>query len=305
MPLFKRSDGNLVLDESNVRRMIPYLMKGRNESAVYHEQTIDLTKTRPWLRSYNRAHPDAPATLFHVIQLALGRCMHERPGINRFVSGGRIYQRKHVDLSFAAKKAMDATAPMVTVKMRYEPDEPFVAAAKRIAKTIDEARTDRESTVDKELKLALALPGSLLKAVMAGLRGLDQLNLLPAAMMAHDPMYASAFLANLGSLGLDNTFHHLYEYGTVSVFGAIGTAKKSVVVGLDGKPAVRDTTQVRWTLDERINDGFYCATALKIVQRTVEDPERFFGVPQEAVEPPRWRDERPRLTEVPPAARRA
>jgi pyruvate/2-oxoglutarate dehydrogenase complex dihydrolipoamide acyltransferase (E2) component len=277
MPLFRRSDGVLVRDESNVRKMMPYLMRGRNESAVYHEQHYDLTKTRPWLRAYNRANPEAPATLFHLLLFAFSRAFHERPGLNRFISGGRIYQRKHVDFSFAAKKEMDEHAPLVTVKMRIPSDEAFGDFVKRVASTIADARTDRQTTVDKELKLALALPGMLLRGVMATLRGLDSVNLMPASMIESDPMYATAFLGNLGSVGIDNTFHHLYEYGTISFFGVIGTTKKMVVVGRDGQPAVRDTVSVRWTFDERINDGFYCATALRIPQRIVEDPERHIG----------------------------
>lgn len=285
MPLFKRPDGVLVPDESNVRRMMPYLMRGRNESAVYHEQLVDVTKARPWLRAYNRAHSDAPATMFHLVTYAIARVFHERPGMNRFVSGGRIYQRKHVEISFAAKKVMDEHAPLVTVKMRVPRDEPFGELVKRIAATIAEARTDRETTVDKELKLALALPGPVVRGVMGALRGLDSLNLMPASMIEHDPMYASAFLGNLGSVGIDDTFHHLYEYGTIGVFGVIGPVKKRVVVGRDGQPTVRDTVQLRYTFDERVNDGFYCATALKIPRQIVEEPERYLGPSGEVTAP--------------------
>jgi len=279
MPLFGRPDGVLVRDESNVRKMMPYLMRGRNESAVYHEQNYDLTKTRPWLREFNRAHSDAPATLFHLLMYCFARAMHERPGLNRFVLGGRIYQREHVELSFAAKKVMDLDAPLVTVKMRVPRDEPFPEFVRRVGTTIAESRTDRQTQVDKELKLVLAMPGPVVRGVMAALRGLDAINLLPAAMIEPDPMYASMFCANLGSLGLDNTFHHLYEYGTISLFAAIGTTKKTIVVGRDGKPLVRDGVQVRWTFDERINDGMYCAAGMKVPLTIVEDPERFLGSP--------------------------
>ncbi|HEY3803986.1 MAG TPA: 2-oxo acid dehydrogenase subunit E2 [Kofleriaceae bacterium] len=277
MPLFRRSDGVLVRDVSNVRKMMPFLMRGRNESAVYHEQFLDLTKTRPWLRAFNRANADAPATMFHLLMFAFGHTFHERPGMNRFVSGGQIYQRKHVDFSFAAKKEMDENAPLVTVKMRMPREEPFVEFVKRVAATIADARTDRVTSVDKELKLALALPSPLLRGVMATLRGLDAANLMPAAMIETDPMYATAFLGNLGSVGIDNTFHHLYEYGTISFFSVIGPVKKMPVIGRDGQPTSRDTVSLRWTFDERINDGFYCATALRVHQRIVEDPERYIG----------------------------
>jgi hypothetical protein len=277
MPLFRRPDGKLVRDESNVRRMMPYLMRGRNESAVYHEQHFDLTKTRPWLRTFNRAHSDHPATLFHLFLFASAQAFHERPNLNRFVSGGRIYQRNEVALSFAAKKVMEASAPLVTVKLRIDKDEPFHGLPQRIAATIADSRSDRISMVDKELRLALALPGTMLRGVMAALQGLDKVNLMPGSMIEEDPMYATAFMANLGSVGLDNTFHHLYEYGTISMFGAIGTTRKTVVVGPDGKPAVRDGAQIRWTLDERIVDGFYAGQGMKVIQRFVEDPERNIG----------------------------
>src|SRR4051812_11068479 len=86
-PLFKRPDGDLVHGESDVRRMIPYLMLGRNESVVYHELTIDMTKTKPWLVEYNKNHPKQPASLFHLCLWAAGRYLHLRPGMNRFISG--------------------------------------------------------------------------------------------------------------------------------------------------------------------------------------------------------------------------
>jgi hypothetical protein len=50
-------------------------------------------------------------------------------------------------------------------------------------------------------------------------------------------------------------------------------------VGADDQPAVRDGIEVRWALDERINDGFYCATSLRHVQRIVENPEKYIGRP--------------------------
>src|SRR5688500_12745000 len=50
MPLFGRPDGELVKTETPVRNILPYVMRGRNESAIYHEDTYDITKARAWLR---------------------------------------------------------------------------------------------------------------------------------------------------------------------------------------------------------------------------------------------------------------
>jgi hypothetical protein len=79
--------------------MMGFLMRGRNESAVYFEQRIDLSRTQPWL-------DERGARLFHLLLHALASVLHERPRINRFTVGRRTFQRKGVFLSFAAKKAM-------------------------------------------------------------------------------------------------------------------------------------------------------------------------------------------------------
>src|SRR5262249_12951341 len=132
MPLFRRPDGDLVKDESLVRRMIPYLMLGRNESAIYHDEIVDLTRLKPWMKEYNRPPPESPVTLFHVLLYATARGFNARPGLNRFISGGRIYQRRGVQLSFAAKKRFEEKSELVTVKCDFPENEPFADCVKRV-----------------------------------------------------------------------------------------------------------------------------------------------------------------------------
>ena len=253
-------------------------MRGRNESAVLHEARFDLTRTHAWLARFGETHA-RKATLFHLVLWAVARTLHERPGLNRFVSGGRLYQRNGVFLSFAAKAAFDDDAPIVTIKVEFPKDDTFEACVERVARAVEGARLPaggkKRSAVDTELALAMALPAFVLRGVMALLRWLDRVNLMPGSMIASDPMYASAFLANLGSVGIDDTFHHLYEYGTVSLFGAVGRADKAVFVSDAGQPEVREAVKICWSFDERINDGFYCASSLQIAQRIVEDPARY------------------------------
>lgn len=281
MAPFFRSDGDRVKGLSPERRFMPFMMPTRNESVVYHEQQYDIGKTRRWLRDFNRASPPQSATMFHLFLWACGQGLNLYPSMNRFVVGSRIYQRRGVQVSFAAKKEFSATAPLVTVKKPFAPNEPFAAAVKDMTDRIGEGRGSNQRRVDKELRLALLLPALLLRVVLWCLRGLDRLNLMPRSMIESDPMYASLFVANLGSVGLDNTFHHLYEYGTISIFAVMGTQKKAVVVARDGTPEVREVLQIRWTLDERIIDGMYAGESMNLVKKIMEDPERYLGKPDQ------------------------
>lgn len=258
-------------------------MRGRNESAVYHEKVYDLTRTRPWLRAYNRSHQDR-ATLFHLFLYACARALHQRPGLNRFVAGGRLYQRRGVSISFAAKKEMKDEAPFVTVKVEIPADEPFELVVRRIAELVGEGRRGPERQVDKEVALITSLPGVVVSLLVRLARLLDRWNLFPGFMIRPDPMYASLFLANLGSVGLSDTWHHLYEYGTVSIFGVIGRVERLPFVDGDAV-AIRDGVRARFTFDERINDGHYSATSLGIAQHVLEDPARHLGPPEAPVHP--------------------
>ncbi len=275
-PFGDRPDGILVRGESPVREMMPYLMRGRNESVAYHDASYDISRSSQWLEQYNRQHPEARATLFDLFIWAVAYVAHARPGINRFVSGGRIYQRREVSLSFAAKKRFDAAAPLVTIKLRFpERQEPFAACVQRIAAGIDEACNGPPRTVDRETQFAMRLPRFLLRAALWGYRVLDYCNLLPGKVIENDPLYASMFVANLASLGLDNTFHHLYEHGTCSVFAALGLPRRTVVPGAGSTFESRLVWSVRWTLDERIADGFYSAGCMRLLKSILENPGEF------------------------------
>jgi hypothetical protein len=283
MPLFRRPDGDLVRDLPPVRGVVPYLMRRRNESAVYHEAFYDVGKARAWLRAYNRSHPSR-ATLFHLVLYAAARALHLRPGLNRFASGGRVYQRREVSVAFAAKKEMRDPAPFATVKLRFGPEEPFEETVRRLAEAVDEGRWGQTRRIDKEAALLMRLPGFAISALTGLAAWLDRWNLLPGFLMRDDPFFASLFLANLGSVGLSDTFHHLYEYGTVSLFGVVGTVRPTLVP-VRGGTEVRELLSVRFTLDERVNDGFYAARSLRIAQDILEDPERFLGPPGTPVLP--------------------
>ena len=250
-----RFDGTLARDVPPYRQIVPFLMPTRNQSAVYFEQTIDLTRTLPWLDAFN-AGREKRATLFHVFLGALTRTLHERPRLNRFVSGRRIYQRKGIYLTFAAKKKMNDDAPLSTVKMRFDPEEPFADLVVRLRSEISVARSDEVSTVDKELDFFLRLPRPLLDLAVPGrCGGSTSWNLAPRALLEPDPMYTSVFMSHLGSIGIEAAYHHLYEHGNCPIFMVIGRNERIPVVDDDGTVATRTVVKVKYSYDERIEDG--------------------------------------------------
>jgi hypothetical protein len=277
MPLFRRHDGDLVHGAPPMRRIMPYLMRTRNESAVFQDSTYRATAMRAWLVAYNRCHT-AHATIFDVLVYLCGQALHLRPEINRFVSGGRIYQRRGVQISFVVKREMSDEGAETTVKIDMPRAESFPAFVARMNAVVADSRA-RDHAADKETALVVRLPGAILRLLVALARRLDSWNLYPRFMTANDPLYASLFLANLGSAGISDAYHHLYEYGTVSLFGAMSAVRPTAFVDGDEVVAGEGLT-VRWTFDERIHDAFYAARSLMIVQRAIEDPTHYLGAPE-------------------------
>jgi hypothetical protein len=275
MPLFARRDGTPVAGLSPVRRIMPFIMPSRNGAYVLFEQTIDARPAQRFLEGANASRPPERAiSIFHLVLYALGIGFTEFPRLNRFVSGSRLYQRHGVWLAFSAKTRLDHDAPIFTVKMPFDAGEPVESMVDRVQSMVTEGRSGRESATDREVRFFLRLPAPLLRLGVRVMRWLDARNLLPPSLIGSDPLYASVFVANLGSVGLDAAFHHLYEYGSIPIFVTLGCPKRIPMVLSDGSVGSREVFMLRYTYDERIEDGFYAARALERVSALLEDPDQ-------------------------------
>ena len=265
-----------------MRRVMPYIMPGRNGSAVYVETPCDVTSSKKWLWAFNRAAQTEQCTFLHLFLYSCRIVMHEFPQLDRFVSGRRIYQRKVSTASLMVKESMDVNAPLYSVKVPFaELNESLVDYSRRIGDILRNARQHNERA-EKETELLLKLPDILVRGLLA-LRGwLDQWNVLPSSLLRDDPLYTSLFVSNTGSLGLPDAFHHLYEHGNCSGFAMIASLQKRAVADWDGNVNVRDILPIRWTIDDRVVDGFVAASALKRFQSMLENPAQFLGPPEDA-----------------------
>jgi hypothetical protein len=261
MPLFRRRDGDLVKDVPAYRRIMPLIMPTRTESTVFFEQRVAVGRALELVGRFNDERAAAgdtrKITLFHLVLWAIVQTLAERPRLNRFVMNHRLYQRRGIWLSYSAKKAFDDESPVFVVKKEFDPGWSFGELVDHVHGDVAEGRSSRPSAVDKELSLLLRMPLFLLKWFVSLARWLDRHNLMPFSMIRTDPMYASMFIANLGSLKLEAAFHHNYEWGTIPIFVTIGR--------IDG-----DQMLLRWTFDERIEDGLYCARALERLRERLE-----------------------------------
>jgi 2-oxoacid dehydrogenase/acyltransferase catalytic subunit len=273
MALFGRPDGVLAERVPLVRRFMPFLMRRRNESLVWFEHDVAVDRALAFAESFS-GDRGVRLTFFHLVLRSLARVFDEFPRLNRYVVGRRLYQRTDIAISFSGKEAFETDAPLYVRKRVFDPREPLVDLARSLGESVKSGRSGEKTQADREMRILAALPRLAIDGVVAAGRALDYFNLLPARMIRDDPLYASAFVANLGSVGIAGAYHHLYEYGTIPIFVVVGAYRAAPVVRADGQVAVERVATLKYTYDERIEDGFYCARAVARMKELLEAPER-------------------------------
>lgn len=264
----RRPDATLAHSIAPMRRIMPFVSPRRNDSVFHLAQDIDVEAALEFLEKHNRERPpERPITLFHLLLRSTAQALALRPGVNRFVKGGRLWQREGIYFTFSALREIADGARMLTIKRRFEPEtESLDEMVDGIYAKLRPARAGVQSTSDRETSLLLRLPPFLISLFVRAADALDHLGLLPRAMIEPDPLYCSIFFANLGSVGHEAGWHHLWERGTCSIFSVMGKVKP----GPDGRRRVT----VCWTYDERIEDGIYSYVTIAGIQKRIENPEQ-------------------------------
>lgn len=284
-----RNDGFLVRNLDPMGKLIPYIMRSKSDSWVLFEDRIDITHTQEFLHTMRKSEiPDL--TLYHIVFAAIVRTYSQVPELNRFIQRNNIYARNEMKGSMVVMKGMQRDSERTTIMPRFEMDATLPEVVKEIeslANPIDRtkkvAEDENRNDFDK-LELALALiPGWLIRFVFTLLKLLDRYGLIPRKITSLSPFHSSFFITNMGSIGMQPVYHHIYEFGTISIFGAIGS--KETVHETDREGNIRRKTylNMKFVVDERICDGFVYAIGFKHIKSGISKPEQLMERPKEVI----------------------
>ena len=267
-----RSDGRKIKTLDPIFRVIPHVMKERSDAHVYYTQDLPI-KAEDEYSSKTESEKGIRMSYMNIIYAALVRLLAEKPFLNRFAMDGRTYARHGIFISLAIKKGMTEEAEETTLKIPFTGRENIFEIKEKLDSTIAINKDVKaENSTDKLAKLLSLVPDWLFKFIVNTLMYLDKHGMMPKAVINASPFHTSAFLTNLGSLGIDPIYHHLYNFGTTGVFLAMGKKKKSYIYE-DDNIVEEKAICLKWVADERICDGFYYANALKSFYRYLKKPE--------------------------------
>ncbi len=267
----KRSDGRRLDQLNPFTLIIPHMMVKRSEAINYGKRVFPTEPIDRYLHEKReQGHEDL--TYLHVFIAGCVRVLAERPQLNRFIINRRFYQRNNISIAMAIKRSFRDDGEETTVKFEFDGSENIFEIAETINKVIDEAVHDSGRTDQDELiKKLLAMPSFIPKLLISFIKGLDQINLLPASIIKISPFHSSLFFTYLKSIKEDYIYHHLYDLGTTGIFMALGAAKKIPVV-IDDEVVARNVVEIGISNDERICDGLYLSRSLKLFEKYMNNP---------------------------------
>lgn len=252
-----------------------HLMPHRTDSEVYLYDKIDATELVKFIERKNTEHTNYKTTIFHCFILAVARMIYERPKMNRYVQGRRMYERDLISMTFMAKRrfADDAEESFMLVVPKEE--DTIDEISHRIYGDVTEVRRadHTEAGIDEVVSSFAKIPRLLLILIMRIIRRLDFWGLVPKGLKEGDSNYSTVLLSNLGSIKGPAVYHHLNNYGTNSIMITVGTLHKEELIMPDGTKQLRDVLDFGATIDERIADGFYFVRSLRLVKHIFAHPE--------------------------------
>lgn len=270
-----KKDARWVREATGLQVVMTHLMPKRTECEVYLNDTFDATPLLEYLERKNAEHPEYKTTIFHCLVVALARMCRERPMMNRYIQGRRLYERDDVTITFVCKRRFADGAEEALMTVKAEENDTLDTISRRIVGDVAETRRSEHSTggIDATLDAFARIPRLILIPVIGLIRILDFWGMVPKALKEGDPNYSTVLCSNLGSIKCPAIYHHLNNYGTNSVMVTIGVLHKQELILPDGTKAIRDVVNIGATLDERIGDGFYFARSLKLAKHLFAHPE--------------------------------
>lgn len=267
-----RNDGWLVKDTDPLHIIMPYMFPNRCDNEAFIQEQVDLTPIRRYLDQKNQTNPHYPYKLFQLLIAAMVKTFVLRPKMNRFIQGGKTFQRNELSVAFVIKKQFSDEGGEAIAYIQFDENDTLETVRDKIYKVITDGRSEKMDGATQSLTFLANIPRFIVKTAVRFLNWLEYHGHYPKSFANGDPCCASVFITNLGSIRLKAGYHHLTNRGTNSVFVIIGETHTVPVFDDRGKCIPKEVVDVGITLDERIADGYYYSKSIQLVKYLLSNP---------------------------------
>ena len=279
-----RREGRRLRKLDPYNAMTPFIMKQKSEASNYFSEDLEVSETERFLRK-KRIEGYPGMGMLHVFIATFIRTAAQFPAINRFCSGQRIFARENVDFLMTIKKQLRTDAGETTIKISFDRSATINDVYEKLNTEINKVRKEGTSTgTDKLAAAYIKLPRVILRFTVAFLELLDYFGFMPQSIINASPFHGSVIITDMGSIGLPAIYHHLYNFGNLPIFIALGAKRKVHELTAKGEVATKKYIEFKLVVDERICDGFYFSQAFKVFKGLLRNPEALNKPPEQIID---------------------
>lgn len=229
---------------------------------------IDAT---PMLRYLERVRErtGVRVTVTHVVGAALGRALHGVPEARTRLVLGRVVAFDRCDVGFAVDIG---GADLASVAVRRIDQKSPVEVAGELDPRLLRLRAGTDPGHALSTAVVRYLPRWSLRPMLAVAGLLVGGFGIPAFGQQGLPL-GTAFVSNVGSLGLDEAFLAPLPFARVPIYLAVGAVRDAAVV-VDGAVAVRPQLVLVATADHRLVDGSHAGRIATVLRELLAQPDR-------------------------------
>ena len=273
-----RPDGKRLKKQDPIMQITPYLMPMRCDAQVFLEHKADYEKLSRYI--VKKSQEGEKITFMQILVAAYVRAISNNPEANRFIFNKQIFSRNNCSVSYTIlKDPQNTDSNETTVRILFDLTDTIFDVRDRMNAAVEQGRaTEDGDFVIRLARAVLSIPG-LATLIVAVVKLLDRYGIAPKVLMWELPFYSGMFITNNGSIGLHHPFHHIYNFGDVSLFIGMGSILKEATVE-DGKARMKRWLPLGMTADERVCSGAHYAAFFFDVLRLLEHPEELENPPE-------------------------
>ena len=278
-----RKDGWRLRHTQSFFAVMPHIMKDRSDAQVFFDDYIEIEELEKYVRAVRKEHDMPYFSLYHVMITAAMRLFVMRPRLNRFVINGKTYARNRLTSSMTVKRSLSQNALEVCIKPSFEKTDTIFDVYRKVNEAMDNEVRNSESENDTDMiaNILNRLPAWLVRAFVNFITFMDKHNMMTEFINKLSPFHTSFYITDVGSIGIPPIYHHIYNFGTTSVFIALGKKEIIPIVSLDGTIEAKKVVRLRVVADERICDGQYYAESFRMLRRLLKKPQSLEVPPTE------------------------
>ena len=267
----RRPDGRRLRDVDPIVQITPYLMPMRCDAQVFLEHKMDYEKAARYIAEKNRQ--GERITFMQIIAAAYVRSVSQLPELNRYIFNKQYYARNNCSISYVVlKDPQNNESNEVTARIEFDLTDTIFDVRDRMVAAQEKIRdTEDDAFVTRLAGFLLKIPGLATFAVNA-YRLLDRYGLAPGFLIRELPFYSGLFITNNASIGLNHVWHHIYNFGNVSMFIGMGNILKEAIADSEGKSRMKRWLPLGMTADERMCSGAHYAAFFASMTKYMDNP---------------------------------